>query len=57
MTLKFKIEAPKIPTRLESANFQDVYYEEDPFLSNCTIENARLDHEEIDQLVLSKIVF
>ncbi|WP_227935236.1 hypothetical protein [Alkalihalobacillus deserti] len=50
MTKRFKIELPKIPLDLETANLQDIYHDEDPYLSNCIITNQRVDYEEIDHL-------
>jgi uncharacterized protein YjbI with pentapeptide repeats len=57
MTKNSKIEKPKIQSNLEPAQFEDVYYDEDPMLSNCEIKHAFVEGEELERLVLSRVSF
>ena len=43
MSSKFKIDQPKIPANLASANFQDIYYNDEPYLNDCLITNCYID--------------
>lgn len=53
---KMKIDQPKIPQELSQANFQDIYYEEDPHLNNCQVTNSTFDNEDMGRVELSKTV-
>lgn len=57
MTKSFKLESPKISADLQLGDFQAIYQDEDPYLSNCMIANALIDNVEIDKAVLSTIIF
>jgi len=57
MVKKIKVDQPKIPAYLEKANFQDIYYEEDPELVNCEVDGAVVDNEVMDRVFFSKVHF
>lgn len=57
MSLNFQLTSPKIPADLEKANFQDIFYEEEPFLSNCMIADTVIDKEVVERLIVSKVIF
>jgi len=57
MSQSFKIELPKIFSDLEKANFQDIFYDEDPYLSNCIIADTVINKEVVEKLVVSKVIF
>lgn len=35
MSRKLSIEKPRLPEELATANFQDIFYMEDPYLHSC----------------------
>lgn len=57
MAYNFKITSPTIPTNLEKANFQDIFYEEEPYLTNCMIADTVIEHEDVERLIVSKVIF
>jgi uncharacterized protein YjbI with pentapeptide repeats len=57
MTKTFKIEKPKIRLDLHPAQFEDIYYDEDPMLSDCEVKHAFVEGEELNKLVLSRVSF
>ncbi|MCA1055760.1 pentapeptide repeat-containing protein [Rossellomorea aquimaris] len=57
MLQHIKIENPKLPTDLKRAQFEDLYYEEDPSLMDCEVKNAFVEGENIEKLELSRVSF
>lgn len=57
MSFHFQITSPKIPTNLKKANFQDIFYDEEPYLTNGMIADTVIDHEEVERFIVSKVMF
>ncbi len=51
---KIKIQPPKIPSFLETANFDDM---DDRYLSVCTIRDCTIFEEEINRMRFDQVVF
>ena len=57
MSYNFQLISPKISPNLDKANFQDIFYEEEPYLTNCKITDTVIAHEDIERLIVSNVIF
>ncbi|MBG9452615.1 hypothetical protein ABE61_00575 [Lysinibacillus sphaericus] len=53
MTTKFKIERPLIPNDLPQGTFEDVFYDDESYLSHQLITNTSRENDRIDRLIVS----